>query len=102
MVPTRTSITPVGIIDRYKVKTDKASGIVDDTIGWCDEHDDASYSSSCSRASPPWRWRGSRSSTRSELRPLRIHFSCQLCSAAMQFGTCFISIDRSRRQLVRK
>ena len=28
------------IIDRYQVKTDKASGIVNDPNDWCDEHDD--------------------------------------------------------------
>ncbi len=27
------------IIDRYRVKTDKASGIVNDPNDWCDEHD---------------------------------------------------------------
>ncbi len=31
------------IIDRYQVKTDKASGIVNDPNGWCDEHDDPTY-----------------------------------------------------------
>ncbi|WOI90322.1 DEAD/DEAH box helicase [Rhodococcus qingshengii] len=31
------------IIDRYQVKTDKASGIVNDPNGWCDEHDDPAY-----------------------------------------------------------
>ncbi|SDC93549.1 DEAD/DEAH box helicase [Rhodococcus tukisamuensis] len=30
-------------IDRYQVKTDKASGIVDDPNDWCDEHDDPTY-----------------------------------------------------------
>lgn len=31
------------IIDRYQVKTDKASGIVNDPNEWCDEHDDPTY-----------------------------------------------------------
>lgn len=31
------------IIDRYQVKTDKASGIVNDPNEWCDEHDDPRY-----------------------------------------------------------
>lgn len=31
------------IIDRYQVKTDKASGIVNDPNDWCDEHDDPHY-----------------------------------------------------------
>ncbi len=31
------------IIDRYQVKTDKPSGIVNDPNDWCDEHDDPSY-----------------------------------------------------------
>lgn len=31
------------IIDRYQVKTDKASGIVNDPNDWCDEHDNARY-----------------------------------------------------------
>ncbi len=31
------------IIDRYQVKTDKASGIVNDPNDWCDEHDDTTY-----------------------------------------------------------
>ncbi|WP_420196519.1 type ISP restriction/modification enzyme [Mycobacteroides abscessus] len=31
------------IIDRYQVKTDKASGIVNDPNVWCDEHDDPRY-----------------------------------------------------------
>ncbi|KXO99398.1 type I restriction enzyme EcoKI subunit R (plasmid) [Tsukamurella tyrosinosolvens] len=31
------------IIDRYQVRTDKASGIVNDPNDWCDEHDDARY-----------------------------------------------------------
>ncbi len=31
------------IIDRYRVKTDKASGIVNDPNDWCDEHDDPTY-----------------------------------------------------------
>lgn len=31
------------IIDRYQVKTDKASGIVNDPNDWCDEHDDPMY-----------------------------------------------------------
>lgn len=31
------------IIDRYQVKTDKASGIINDPNTWCDEHDDATY-----------------------------------------------------------
>ncbi len=31
------------IIDRYQVKTDKASGTVNDPNDWCDEHDDATY-----------------------------------------------------------
>ena len=31
------------IIDRYMVKTDKASGIVNDPNDWCDEHDDPRY-----------------------------------------------------------
>lgn len=31
------------IIDRYQVKADKASGIVNDPNDWCDEHDDPRY-----------------------------------------------------------
>ncbi|MCH9735208.1 MAG: N-6 DNA methylase, partial [Actinomycetia bacterium] len=31
------------IIDRYRVKTDKPSGIVNDPNDWCDEHDDPTY-----------------------------------------------------------
>jgi predicted helicase len=31
------------IIDRYRVTTDKASGIVNDPNDWCDEHDDPTY-----------------------------------------------------------
>lgn len=31
------------IIDRYQVKTDKPSGIVNDPNDWCDEHDDPTY-----------------------------------------------------------
>jgi predicted helicase len=31
------------IIDRYQVKTDKASGIVNDPNYWCDEHGDPTY-----------------------------------------------------------
>jgi predicted helicase len=31
------------LIDRYQVKTDKASGIVNDPNGWADEHDDHLY-----------------------------------------------------------
>lgn len=31
------------IIDRYQVKTDNASGIVNDPNEWCDEHDDPRY-----------------------------------------------------------
>jgi predicted helicase len=31
------------VIDRYQVKTDKASGIVNDPNDWCDEHDDPTY-----------------------------------------------------------
>lgn len=31
------------LIDRYQVKTDKASGIVSDPNAWCDEHDDPNY-----------------------------------------------------------
>ncbi len=31
------------IIDRYQVKTDKASNIVNDPNDWCDEHDDPYY-----------------------------------------------------------
>lgn len=31
------------IIDRYQVKTDKASGIVNDPNDWCDEHDNPTY-----------------------------------------------------------
>lgn len=31
------------LIDRYQVKTDKASGIVNDPNDWCDEHDDPTY-----------------------------------------------------------
>ena len=31
------------IIDRYQVKTDNASGIVNDPNDWCDEHDDPTY-----------------------------------------------------------
>lgn len=31
------------ILDRYQIKTDKASGIVNDPNDWCDEHDDPTY-----------------------------------------------------------
>jgi len=31
------------LIDRYRIKTDKASGIVNDPNTWCDEHDDPTY-----------------------------------------------------------
>ncbi|MBP1054546.1 DEAD/DEAH box helicase [Rhodococcus qingshengii] len=31
------------IIDRYQVKNDKVSGIVNDPNDWCDEHDDPTY-----------------------------------------------------------
>ena len=31
------------LIDRYQVKTDKASSIVNDPNDWCDEHDDPTY-----------------------------------------------------------
>jgi predicted helicase len=31
------------IIDRYQVKTDRASGIINDPNDWCDEHDDPTY-----------------------------------------------------------
>ncbi|MDN5543841.1 MAG: DEAD/DEAH box helicase [Rhodococcus sp. (in: high G+C Gram-positive bacteria)] len=31
------------IIERYQVKTDKPSGIVNDPNDWCDEHDDPTY-----------------------------------------------------------
>lgn len=31
------------LIDRYQVKTDKASGIVNDPNDWCDEHGDPRY-----------------------------------------------------------
>jgi len=31
------------IIERYQVKTDPASGIVNDPNDWCDEHDDPTY-----------------------------------------------------------
>ena len=31
------------IIDRYQIKTDKASGIINDPNDWCDEHDDPTY-----------------------------------------------------------
>lgn len=31
------------LIDRYQVKSDKASGIVNDPNDWCDEHDDPTY-----------------------------------------------------------
>ena len=31
------------LIDRYQVKTDKASGIVNDPNDWCREHDDPRY-----------------------------------------------------------
>jgi predicted helicase len=31
------------IIDRYQVKTDKASGIVNDPNDWCDQHDNPRY-----------------------------------------------------------
>lgn len=31
------------LIDRYQVKTDKASGIVNDPNDWCDEHNDPTY-----------------------------------------------------------
>ena len=29
--------------DRYQLKTDKSSGIVNDPNDWCDEHDDPAY-----------------------------------------------------------
>ncbi len=47
--PTRPSATcslPLAlgwIIERYRVTTDKASGIVNDPNDWCDEHDDPTY-----------------------------------------------------------
>lgn len=31
------------ILDRYQIKTDKASGIVNDPNDWCDEHNDPTY-----------------------------------------------------------
>jgi predicted helicase len=31
------------IIDRYRVKTHKASGIINDSNDWADEHDDPTY-----------------------------------------------------------
>ena len=31
------------LVDRYRVKTDKASGIVNDPNDWADEHDDPEY-----------------------------------------------------------
>jgi predicted helicase len=31
------------VLERYQVKTDKASGIVNDPNDWCDEHDDPTY-----------------------------------------------------------
>jgi len=31
------------LIDRYRVTTDKPSGIVNDPNDWCDEHDDPRY-----------------------------------------------------------
>lgn len=31
------------IIDRYQVKADKASGLINDPNDWCDEHDDPTY-----------------------------------------------------------
>jgi predicted helicase len=31
------------LMDRYQIKTDKASGIVNDPNDWCDEHDDPTY-----------------------------------------------------------
>ena len=31
------------LIDRYQIKTDKPSGIVNDPNDWCDEHDDPRY-----------------------------------------------------------
>ncbi|MBR7560196.1 helicase, partial [Mycobacterium tuberculosis] len=31
------------VIDRYQVKTDPASGIVNDPNDWCDEHDTPTY-----------------------------------------------------------
>jgi predicted helicase len=31
------------ILDRYQVRTDKASGIVNNPNDWCDEHDDPTY-----------------------------------------------------------
>ena len=31
------------LIDRYQVKTDKDSGIVNDPNDWCREHDDPRY-----------------------------------------------------------
>lgn len=31
------------LIDRYQIKIDKASGIVNDPNDWCDEHDDPTY-----------------------------------------------------------
>jgi predicted helicase len=41
MVGSRTALE--WLIDRYMVKTDKASGIVNDPNDWCDEHDDPTY-----------------------------------------------------------
>lgn len=41
MVGSRTALE--WIIDRYQVKTDKASGIVNDPNDWCEEHDDPTY-----------------------------------------------------------
>ncbi|MGV0838524.1 DEAD/DEAH box helicase [Mycolicibacterium thermoresistibile] len=31
------------LVDRYQVKTDKSSGIINDPNTWCDEHDDPAY-----------------------------------------------------------
>ena len=31
------------LLERYQVKSDKASGIVNDPNTWCDKHDDPTY-----------------------------------------------------------
>ncbi|TBM52246.1 hypothetical protein DIQ83_33920, partial [Mycolicibacterium smegmatis] len=39
-LPARSRSALGWIIERYRVTTDKASGIVNDPNDWCDEHDD--------------------------------------------------------------
>ncbi|CKN17610.1 Conserved protein of uncharacterised function (part2) [Mycobacterium tuberculosis] len=42
-LPARSRSALGWIIERYRVTTDKASGIVNDPNDWCDEHDDPTY-----------------------------------------------------------